>query len=223
MKKTLHLLLPLLALLLSGMALVAHASGGNKPETGSVLDRVFGSKVDNSKLDAAQARAEKRKHYEMAPAAPAAQSEASAFAKSEGCMGCHVASDRHTMHANPAVVLGCTDCHGGNASITRPQGTDYKLKGVEAYRDAMMAAHILPKNEKFWGWPSSASPKGSYTKLNQESPSFIRFINPGDLRVARESCGACHLEIIQASERSLMATSAMLWGGAAYNNGILPF
>jgi hypothetical protein len=28
---------------------------------------------------------------------------------------------------------------------------------------------------------------------------------------------------VQASERSLMATSAMLWGGAAYNNGILPF
>ena len=51
----------------------------------------------------------------------------------------------------------------------------------------------------------------------------MRFINPGDLRVAREACGACHLPIIHASERSLMATSAMLWGGASYNNGILPF
>jgi hypothetical protein len=71
--------------------------------------------------------------------------------------------------------------------------------------------------------PSSSNPPGSYTKLNRESPQFIRFINPGDLRVARESCGACHLPIVQASERSLMATSAMLWGGAAYNNGILPF
>jgi hypothetical protein len=67
------------------------------------------------------------------------------------------------------------------------------------------------------------NPPGSYTRLNRESPQFIRFINPGDLRVARESCGACHLPIVQASERSLMATSAMLWGGAAYNNGILPF
>ena len=27
----------------------------------------------------------------------------------------------------------------------------------------------------------------------------------------------------QSAERSLMATGAMLWGGAAYNNGILPF
>ena len=55
------------------------------------------------------------------------------------------------------------------------------------------------------------------------APEFIRFVNPGDLRVAREACGACHLPIIQAGERSLMATSAMFWGGAAYNNGILPF
>jgi hypothetical protein len=41
--------------------------------------------------------------------------------------------------------------------------------------------------------------------------------------VARDACGACHLPIIQAQERSLMATSAMLWGGASYNNGILPY
>src|SRR5258708_25876121 len=59
--------------------------------------------------------------------------------------------------------------------------------------------------------------------MNRESPEFIRFINPGDLRAAREACGACHLPVIHATERSLMATSAMLWGGAAYNNGILPY
>ncbi|MET0137139.1 MAG: hypothetical protein ABW192_02005, partial [Sphingobium sp.] len=44
-----------------------------------------------------------------------------------------------------------------------------------------------------------------------------------DYRVARESCGACHMDMIEANERSLMATGAMLWGGAAYNNGIVPF
>jgi hypothetical protein len=51
----------------------------------------------------------------------------------------------------------------------------------------------------------------------------VRFVNPGDLRVARESCGACHEPIIAAAERSLMATGAMLFGGASYNNGILPY
>ena len=82
---------------------------------------------------------------------------------------------------------------------------------------------MFPRDEHAWNWPSSATPERTYTMLNRESPEFIRFINPGDLRAAREACGACHLPIIHASERSLMATSAMFWGGAAYNNGILPY
>ncbi len=80
-----------------------------------------------------------------------------------------------------------------------------------------------PAIRKAWNYPSSANPKRSYTLLNKEAPEFIRFVNPGDYRVVRESCGACHMEIIEASERSLMASGAMLWGGAAYNNGILPY
>jgi cytochrome c551/c552 len=158
------------------------------------------------------------REYIMAPAAPAAQTEKQADAKSSGCLSCHTVTDRHTMHANPGVVLGCTDCHGGNASVIgegKPESA--------AYRSALDAAHILPRNEKYWKYPSSANPQGSYAKLNQEHPAYIRFINPGDLRVARDACGACHLPIIQAQERSLMATSAMLWGGASYNNGILPY
>ena len=87
----------------------------------------------------------------------------------------------------------------------------------------MKKAHVLPKDVAFWGYEKSANPEGSYARLNVEHPAFIRFINPGDLRVARDACGACHLSIIEAQERSLMSTSAMLWGGAAYNNGILPF
>jgi hypothetical protein len=39
----------------------------------------------------------------------------------------------------------------------------------------------------------------------------------------REACGACHLPQILAAERSIMATGAMLLGGASYNNGILPY
>ncbi len=84
-------------------------------------------------------------------------------------------------------------------------------------------AHVLPRFPKAWNFPSSANPERSYTLLNREAPEFVRFVNPGDYRVAREACGACHLAIIQATERSLMATSAMLWGGASYNNGILPY
>ena len=55
--------------------------------------------------------------HAAAPPAPAAQTAAQARAKSLGCMSCHAATDRHTMHQNPGVVLGCTDCHGGDASV----------------------------------------------------------------------------------------------------------
>ena len=155
-----------------------------------------------------------------APAAPAGQSAADMDAKSAGCLTCHTASDAPTMHATPAVKLGCTDCHGGNARITgRPElGFDHP-----DYIAARNKAHVLPKFPESWHWPSAANPQRSYTLLNKEAPEYIRFVNPGDYRVARESCGNCHLPAIEAAERSLMASGAMLFGGAAYNNGIVPY
>ncbi len=161
--------------------------------------------------------------YVSAPPAPERQSVMDADRKSSGCVTCHTTTDRHTMHANPGVVLGCTDCHGGDFKVVRPENTEYRGSGKEQYTAAMNRAHISPRFPKAWNFPSSANPEISYTLLNREAKEFIRFINPGDLRVARDACGACHLETVQAVERSLMSTSAMLWGGAAYNNGILPF
>ncbi len=165
--------------------------------------------------------------YVTAPDAPKEQKPAQAKLKSEGCMTCHSETDQHTMHANPGVVLGCTDCHGGDASVKLQHQGDYKQVKHDVhdpeYRAVLDRAHVLPRNEKFWNYPSSANPQQSFAKLNKEHPAYIRFINPGDLRVARQACGACHMQIIQAQERSIMSTSAMLWGGASYNNGILPF
>ena len=163
-----------------------------------------------------QARIDRR--YVTAPPAPDSQSSADADAKSAGCRTCHTETDRASMHVSEGVVLGCADCHGGVASIARPEGA---ARETAEYRRAMDAAHVLPRFPD--EWKTSRNPERSYTLLNKEHPAFIRFVNPGDLRVARESCGACHLPIIQATERSLMSTSAMFWGGAAYNNGILPY
>ncbi len=165
--------------------------------------------------------------YVTAPDAPAFQSWDEANTKSEGCVSCHTDSDRKTMHASEAVVLGCTDCHGGNAGVHLPSGeslpspSELAARSYSAsYKTAMDSAHVLPRfPDQF---PTSANPQRSYTHLMKESPEFTRFINPGDLRVAREACGACHLPIIQANERSLMANNAMFWGAGAYNNGILP-
>ncbi|MGJ8663920.1 MAG: hypothetical protein ACSHWU_09725, partial [Marinicella sp.] len=156
-------------------------------------------------------------HY---PAAPKTQNEQSVLAKSAGCQSCHINTDEKTMHQTPAIKLGCTDCHGGDPEIHLTEGV---TKGDMAFQETLERAHVLPLFPEQWRFPSSANPPRSYTLLNKESPEFIRFVNPSDYRVAREACGACHLSTILAAESSLMATSAMLWGGASYNNGILPF
>jgi hypothetical protein len=153
-----------------------------------------------------------------APPAPQSQSWEQAEAKSAGCVSCHTDSEAKTMHPTPAVVLGCTDCHGGNAAVSGDAALPHDDPRYVAARDR---AHVLPLYPRAWGWPSSANPKRSYTLLNRESPEFVRFVNPSDYRIVRQSCGACHIETVEAAERSLMATGAMFWGAAAYNNGIL--
>jgi len=121
------------------------------------------------------------------------------------------------MHSNRAVKIGCADCHGGDPTV-RAAGLNI---GSDDYNKAKLASHVKPLYPD--AWPSSANPKHTYAKLTKESPEFVKFINPGDLRVARETCGGCHTSIVEAVERSLMTTSAMLWGGASYNNNILPY
>src|SRR5436190_1623258 len=82
------------------------------------------------------------------PPAPERQTVEEAQGKSSGCVTCHKETDRHTMHQNPAVVLGCTDCHGVDANIRLEVG------GVRRedpqYLALMRKAHVLPRDEKAW-------------------------------------------------------------------------
>ncbi len=158
--------------------------------------------------------------YLAAPPAPMSQTPEQVAEKSAGCYSCHTRTDEPTMHSSPAVMLGCVDCHGGNAGVIGDPARGFDDPDYVAARDR---AHILPMYPKSWNFPDSANPKRSYTLLNREAPEFIRFVNPGDYRIVRESCGACHIEVIEKAERSIMASGAMLFGGAAYNNGIIPY
>jgi hypothetical protein len=159
--------------------------------------------------------------YPYFPPAPRDRTPEDMAAQNAGCTGCHTASDAPTMHVSQAVALSCVDCHGGTPikDAIDPAWKHDDPRYV-ALRDK---AHVLPKYPASWHWPSSANPERGYTLMNREAPEYIRFINPSDYRVARESCGACHMEVIEAAERSIMASGAMLWGGASYNNGIVPF
>lgn len=129
------------------------------------------------------------------------QTEQAALAKSHGCVQCHQGVG--DMHAKNTVRLGCCDCHGGN-----PNG-----RTIEE-------AHVPARFPN--AWMTSANPVRSYTLLNHESPEFIRFVNPGDLRVAHIACGQCHPNEVLQVKKSMMTHGCMLWGAALYNNGAVP-
>src|SRR5262249_26080029 len=79
-------------------------------------------------------------------------------------------------------------------------------------------AHVQPTTTTF---RNPARPRQRlYTEWLRESAEYIKFINPGDLRVALETCGAanCHASEVRAVSTSMMTHSGMLWGAALYNN-----
>jgi len=139
-----------------------------------------------------------------------------AMRRSAGCIDCHKGIE--DMH-NGVIYLGCTDCHGGNADA-RAQGMQ---KGSAGYDEAKRSAHVKPRFPD--RWKSSANPERPYTLTLDESLEWVRFVNPGDLRVANLSCGTteCHFNDVHTVGKSMMKTGAMLWGAALYNNGAFPF
>ncbi len=148
--------------------------------------------------------------------APLRQTAEEAAKKSAGCLTCHK-PDTASMHTAKTVTLGCTDCHGGDASASLPAGA---AQGSGPFDETKRRAHVQPRLDI---WKTSANPVRAGVRTLEETPEFIRFVNPGDLRVAAEACGPCHAEQTRAVRTSMMAHGAMLWGAALYNNGSVPF
>ncbi len=148
------------------------------------------------------------------------QSPEEAARKSFGCISCHTSTDEPTMHPTKTVFLGCTDCHGGNSSISIAVGMTPNSSEYEAAKEK---AHVQPRDPAFKD--RSALPELTYTKWLAESPEFVKFVNPGDLRVAPETCGeaGCHVQEVRAVSTSMMTHTGLLWGAALYNNGGYPY
>jgi hypothetical protein len=137
----------------------------------------------------------------------------------EGCLKCHdriepmhkfgpTATLDRLDHGKDALGLTCTACHGGNPVATEKE-----------------SAHVRPLFPRQWERNGKFKiPERSGPLLARESPEFVRFINPGDLRVAAKTCGSseCHSTQTNAVSNSMMRHGAMLWGAALYNNGGFP-
>jgi hypothetical protein len=137
----------------------------------------------------------------------------------EGCLKCHAQIE--PMHrfgptktldkldnGKDALGLTCTSCHGGNPVATAKED-----------------AHVQPLFPKQWTHDGKFRvPENSGPLLARESWEFVRFLNPGDLRVAANTCGSsdCHSVQTNAVSKSMMTHGGMLWGAALYNNGGFP-
>ena len=110
------------------------------------------------------------------------QSKEDADRKSIGCVSCHGQTEAPSMHPSGAVHLACADCHGGKAEIQRPAAADAKSA---VYKHAARQAHPRPKLSEMG--KSSANPVRAFADWLKEDKDYIKFVNPGDLRVAAET------------------------------------
>jgi hypothetical protein len=148
------------------------------------------------------------------------ESQEEAAAHSTGCVSCHTATDEPTMHPSKGVHLGCTDCHGGNNSVVAspaisPTSPDYQA--------AKQKAHVQPNDSFFKN--QTRVPERAYTHWLKESAEYVKFVNPGDFRVASETCGTggCHPTETRQATTNMMTHTGFLWGAALYNNGGIPY
>jgi hypothetical protein len=148
------------------------------------------------------------------------QSQEEADRKTSGCISCHTATDEPTMHPSKGVHLGCADCHGGNVSVSVASGT---APNSPEYNAAKEKAHVQPRQAFFKN--RTAIPERAYTEWLKESAEYVKFVNPGDLRVAPETCGTagCHPSETRAVSTNMMTHAGFLWGAALYNNGGIPY
>ncbi len=153
-------------------------------------------------------------HFPPAPGDTGRPSDEEVVNFSRSCLACHNQTDSHTMHET-SVRLACVDCHGGRHDIVIP---DKLSPNDPRYRAMKLAAHVQPRLKEFWP-ESGANPRIAGAATLAESPDFIRFVNPGDLRAAQVACASCHAEQVRNVPKSMMAHGAMLWQAAAYNNG----
>lgn len=148
------------------------------------------------------------------------QSQEAADSKSSGCVTCHTSTDEPTMHPSKGVHIGCADCHGGNSSAGIAAGI---APNSTEYNAAKEKAHVQPRDPALKN--RSALPERLYTKWLKEPAEYIKFVNPGDLRVAAETCGTagCHPGETRAVSTNMMTHAGFLWGAALYNNGGIPY
>ena len=169
------------------------------------------------------------------------------------CLGCH----QGITDVHPFFALACVDCHGGNDQVALPAQLNIrdqgllKLSHVLPLDSSMWWANGLDDDEdnqidepgEFFdgrGFTDTSTPfadkrlankKQMDSEMNRDI-NYLRFLNPGDLRVADASCGSrnknannamiCHAEVVYDVRRSIMSSFGTVATGAQYGNAQVP-
>jgi len=107
-----------------------------------------------------------------------------------GCINCHDGIEE--MH--PWEALSCTDCHGGDGD------------SMEKDRAHVKATRPAPNDET--------------TLPLKYDLAYRRFVNPSDMRVAKDACGRCHMGVCVNVDKSLHGTTAGHLSDGLYENGV---
>ncbi len=117
-------------------------------------------------------------------------------AEDPGCISCHAGIE--PIHEEGIPATECTHCHGGDGEAT-----------------TAIAAHVpVPANwEEVRGAALPPAPVGfikdfAPDQLDQLDPAYVKFVNPGDIRVQEGTCGGCHPSQSRAMPYSVMSTNA---------------
>jgi hypothetical protein len=112
------------------------------------------------------------------------------------CETCHASPKQEASHrieeAHPWSDLNCTDCHGGDGRAEEKNKAH--VQGPEENQELRTLAA---------------------DQLDEIPEDYLRFLNPGDLRVAEKGCGStnpkagdggCHQDKVDTVSRSVMST-----------------
>ncbi|MBX2812176.1 MAG: hypothetical protein KTR25_10210 [Myxococcales bacterium] len=133
----------------------------------------------------------------------------------ESCTNnCHNGiEDPHPWFTGPD--LTCTGCHGGD-----PDATDRVAAHVSIPQQWQVGSTQVgrPNLRYYWNYYTLAGAENFQGGLE-----WLRFRNPGDLRVANATCGkgaGCHSDRVANVRRSVMSTESGLTGVSLARNGI---
>ncbi len=140
---------------------------------------------------------------------PSTTAEADAVMPEEACNGCHAGIE----HAHPYAAMSCSDCHGGDGT------TSNKAQAHVAFpKDSLCGTPVGDQNS--WQKVNTlktdcASDELDALAATAQGAALLRWVNPGDLRVAEVGCGSanprsqmggCHQAVVESARRSVMQT-----------------